>query len=278
MGSIPHNPNYVYDENDKKALSVHLTLGDSIDNAQYGANFEKLYADYAFIDSVSNAEPGKISEINIQNGVIGQYGIIRNNNLRLDIQNSPEQDFAINKHYNDAPDKAITNKTSFNSTMFEDVVIDDPVIPVPEAISNYNPHRLVENPDLDKKLRPTIAKVEDNSVVKADASTGLKNINWVVRDKNNNIIGASNPKQPFEIIAINSISKSGITVNTNSLNDIELKKGDKLHIDMKCNEIGFNVDAKVKAVNGNIVQIDFINADKLSKTILMFLAMYQENL
>ena len=73
-------------------------------------------------------------------------------------------------------------------------------------------------------------------------------------------------------------SKSGITVNTNSLNDIELKKGDKLHIDMKCNEIGFNVDAKVKAVNGNIVQIDFINADKLSKTILMFLAMYQENL
>ncbi|MBR6563099.1 MAG: hypothetical protein IKK70_04095, partial [Clostridia bacterium] len=31
---------------DKKALNVHLTIGDSVDNAEYGAKFNKLYADY----------------------------------------------------------------------------------------------------------------------------------------------------------------------------------------------------------------------------------------
>ena len=278
VGSTPHNPYYTPDENDKRASSVHLTIGDSVGVAKYGANFEKLYSDYAFIDSINVSDPAAVSTINVESGIIGKYGILRNNKLRLDIANSPIQDFPINKHYDDAPDKGISNKTSFNSSMFEDINIVDPNANLNELTKNYNPHRIVKNPDLDEKMAEISAKPADNSILKSDSSTGLRNINWVIRDKNDKIVGASNTKEPLEIKAVISVSKTGIVVSTDTLNAEQLKKGDKLHIDMKYRNVGFNVDGKVSALDGDTVQIDFVNADKITKNILMFVGMYQENL
>ena len=103
-GSNPHNPNYQPDENDKHALNVHLTLGDSVGDAVYGANFEKLYSDYAFIDSINKSDPTAFSKLVIGSGIIGDYAIFRNNKYRLDINNNgATQDiveaYPINKHY-----------------------------------------------------------------------------------------------------------------------------------------------------------------------------------
>lgn len=276
VGSKPHNPNYKPDENDKKALSVHLTLGDSAPNSVYGANFEKLYSDYAFIDSVNDS--GDVSNINIESGVIGKYGIIRNNKLRLDIANSPLEDFPINKHFDDVPDKAISNKTSFNSTIFDDIEIIDPATEVDEIVKNYNPHRIVENPDLDKKVASPNSVVADKSVVKADASTALRNINWVVRDKNDVVIGANSSTSSLEVKDLVSVSKQNIVFSFDNTNYFELKNGEILRIELQYKDAIVRVDGKVVDKKGHLVYVNFINLDKISENILLFLSMCQENL
>ncbi len=285
-GSNPNNPYYKPDENDKHALNVHLTLGDSVGDAQYGANFKKLYSDYVFIDSINKANPDAFSKIVVESGIIGEYGIFRNNNLRLDINNNNATEsivdaYPINKHYDDKADKTVSNNTSFYMEMGDSINIDvpyNPDVPVdPITGKIYNPHRNVEDPELTEKTKAATAKDADNSAVKADSSTGIRQINWVIRDKDNEILGASEHVEKPVIQTLLGISKKGLLVVADK-NSPELKKGEKLHIDMKYKDVAFNVDGKVKDINGNVVEISFVNTDKLTSTIMLFLSMYQENL
>ena len=312
-GSNPFNSYYTPDENDKRAQSVHLTIGDSVGDAEYGANFKKLYSDYAFIDSINNSNPDAVSKIRIESGIIGEYGIIRNNKNRLDIANSPLQDFPINKHYDDAPDKTTENKTSFNTEVYEEIKFrideDDPDIPDPPnppgpgpdpgpdnpgvidpvepsgnpnvdpATGRYNPHRdaNIDVVNLDSKTKAISAKDADNSAVKEGASTGLRNINWVIR-KDRKVIGASETKLDLPVDALLSISKTGLSVLVDEQFISTVKKGDKLHIDLKYKEIAFNVDGKVSEIKGKTAKINFINADRLTSKILLMVGMSQESL
>ncbi len=296
-GSDPHNPYYSPDANDKHALNVHLTLGDSVGDALYGANFKKLYSDYAFIDSINTSNPDAFSKIVIESGIIGEKAIIRNNNLRLDINNTDvERDYAINKHYNDAPDKEYTNHTSFNSEMFDTIIVDKtdkpdipdvPVIPPdPSDDRNpYNPNRQVKDPVLTDKVIPISRYVQeaenkDSTAVDADKSTGIKQIRWVVRDKENRILGASESeliKEPV-VDSVIKISKKGIVVTADTVSDDGLKLNQNVQIDLKYKEIAFNVDGQVKNINGRIVEIAFVNVDKLTSTVMLFLSMFSENL
>ena len=47
---------------------------------------------------------------------------------------------------------------------------------------------------------------------------------------------------------------------------------------LKYKEIAFNVDGQVKNINGRIVEIAFVNVDKLTSTVMLFLSMFSENL
>ena len=281
-GSDPHNPYYSPDANDKHALNVHLTLGDSVGDALYGANFKKLYSDYAFIDSINTSNPDA-AYVTLQG-----FEAINNTDV--------ERDYAINKHYNDAPDKEYTNHTSFNSEMFDTIIVDKtdkpdipdvPVIPSdPSDDRNpYNPNRQVKDPVLTDKVIPISRYVQeaenkDSTAVDADKSTGIKQIRWVVRDKENRILGASESeliKEPV-VDSVIKISKKGIVVTADTVSDDGLKLNQNVQIDLKYKEIAFNVDGQVKNINGRIVDIAFVNVDKLTSTVMLFLSMFSENL
>lgn len=297
-GSEPHNGYYKPDASDKHALDVYITLGDSVGDAEYGANFKKLYADRAFVDSINVAEPDAYSRIIVESGIIGEKAIFRNNKLRLDIDNTDVvRDYPINIHYDDEPDKTVTNKTSFNFEMYDEIEMDRkynpdaPVTPVlPENPDEYNPNRIVNTPDYnkdisgvtrnDKNVTKTVeSKDTDNSITAHDQSTGLKNISWVVRNKDNQVLGASAPVARPAFDKLISISQKGIKVSQDKQNtQIQVKKGEILHIDMKYKDVAFNTDGKVSKISKDIVEIKFLNPDKITKTVIRFLNMYNENL
>ena len=62
------------------------------------------------------------------------------------------------------------------------------------------------------------------------------------------------------------------------MSDDGLKLNQNVQIDLKYNEIAFNVDGQVKNINGRIVEIAFVNVDKLTSTVMLFLSMFSENL
>lgn len=277
VSGISNNWNYVPDANDKHALNVYITLGDSVGDARYGANFKKLYSDYAFIDSINSTNPSAFSHIIIESGIIGEKAIIRNNLLRLDIDNTTTpHDSAINKHYNDSPTETISRNGSFNMEMYDKIVIDrDPPPPIdPSKLKDYNPHRINPEYDLDEEITPVSAKNKKNKAVKDEDSTAYKQIKWIVRNKNNDIIGSCEKIQDPIIKDVLGISKNGLLVSSTP----ELKKNEIVHINMSYKEIPFSVDGKVENNRKGISEISFQNADKLTSTILLFLSMYKENL
>ncbi len=289
VGSNPHNPNYQPDENDKHALSVHLTLGDSVGDAVYGANFEKLYSDFAFIDSINKSDPAAFSKLVIGSGIIGDYAIFRNNKYRLDINNNGATEdtveaYPINKHYDDAPDRTVNNNTSFTAQIFDSIIIDNPYNPSyptdPVTGQVYNPHRNIKDPDLAQKTKQISAKDDDNSAVDTDASTGLRQISWVVRNNNDDIIGASDidTLQNPVVDSLLAVSQTGIIVTADTLSENGLKKGQKVGIDLRYEDIDFNVKGVVNQINGRTAEIEFVDVDKLTSTIILFLQMYQESL
>ncbi len=289
VGSNPHNPNYQPDENDKHALSVHLTLGDSVGDAVYGANFEKLYSDYAFIDSINKSDPAAFSKLVIGSGIIGDYAIFRNNQYRLDINNNGAtedivESYPINKHYDDAPDRTVNNTTSFTAQIFDSIIIEDPYNPSypldPVTGQVYNPHRNIKDPDLAKKTKQVSAKGDDNSAVDTEASTGLRQISWVVRNSNDDILGASDIDTLHNPVvdSLLAVSQKGIIVTADTLSENGLKKGQKVGIDLRYKDIDFTVDGIVNTISGRTVEIGFVNIDKLTSTVILFLQMYQENL
>lgn len=299
VGSDPHNGYYKPDASDKHALDVYITLGDSVGDAAYGANFKKLYSDRAFVDSVNVAEPDAYSRIIVESGIIGEKAIFRNNKLRLDIDNTDVvKDYPINIHYDDEPNKTVTNKTSFNFEMYDDIEMDKkynpdtPVNPIlPDDPEKLNPNRIVNTPDYNKDTSEVTRndiniskKVEsrdsENSVTDLKLqSTGMRNINWVIRNKDNRVLGSSAPVAKPVFDKLVSISQKGIKVTQDKQNkDIQVKKGEILHIDMKYKDVAFNTDGKISKVGKDIVEIKFLNPDKITKTVINFLNMYNENL
>ena len=275
VSDISDNKNYVPDKDDKKALNVHLTLGDSVGDALYGANFKKLYADYAFIDSINNSKPDAISHIIVESGIIGEKAIIRNNNLRLDINNTDVVfNYPINKHYDDSPNETVNYKGSFNLDMYDKIDINKGPIDVSEFY-NYNPNRIVKDPDLEKMTEAPSAKAKDNSAVKSERSTGFREINWTIRNTKDEIIGTSETMHDPIVTGLVGISEKSILVTANN----ELKQDQTVHVSLSYKDVPFNVDGKVKRLpQKELAEIEFINIDKLTSTIMLFVSMYQENL
>ena len=176
--------------------------------------------------------------------------------------------------------------------MFDTIIVDKtdkpdipdvPVIPPdPSDDRNpYNPNRQVKDPVLTDKVIPISRYVQeaenkDSTAVDADKSTGIKQIRWVVRDKENRILGASESELIKEPVI--KISKKGIVVTADTVSDDGLKLNQNVQIDLKYKEIAFNVDGQVKNINGRIVEIAFVNVDKLTSTVMLFLSMFSENL
>lgn len=278
VSGISRNEFYEYDPNDKHALNVYITIGDSVGDAKFGANFKKLYSNNAFVDSINVADSTAISHLILESGIIGEKAIFRNNNLRLDIDNeNVAPDYPINKHYNDSPNETVKKGGSFAMEMNDTIIIDkDPVIPIPPTPIGieYNPHRLTPEYDLDEEITPLKAKGTDNRAVKSENSTAYKQIRWMVKNKDNEIIGASVEIDEPIIKSILNVSKDGIIVSANK----QLKKDEMVHINMSYKDVPFSVDGKVKNNKNGISEITFANADNLTSTILLFVSMYQENL
>lgn len=291
VGSNPPNGFYQPDPNDKHALNVHLTIGDSVNGAQFGADFKKLYSDYAFIDTVGS-DPAAFSTLVIESGIIGQKAIFRNNKFRVDIDNnSSSQNYPINKHYNDTPDLAVNNETSFNLKMSDKIEMDlRPEPPVdPKNVKN-DPNKIVRIPTIDSLTKEPKAKDDDNSAVDSTKSTGFRNIGWIVRNADNEVIGASQQSEDVNeqttselpnkavIKSLVGVSPKGILVTAATNQSDTLKKGQTVRIEMKLKDVSFNIDGKVNNINGNIAEIGFINIDKLTSNVMLFLSMYSENL
>lgn len=294
-GSDPNNQFYKPDAADKHALDVYITLGDSVDGAAYGANFKKLYSDRAFVDSINVSDPSAHSRIVLESGIIGEKAIFRNNKLRLDIDNSDiTQTYPIDIHYDDTPDEIVNNKTSFNMEMYDKIELNKEPVPVkpdvPEDVEHYNPNRIVNTPDYNKDIsnvnrndvnvvKKVQSKDKENSITASDESTGLRNISWVIRNKDNQILGASEFVAKPVINKLVGISKKGIKVAADNISDaLSVKKGDVLHIDMKYKDIAFNTDGKVVKIKDNVAEVRFLNPDKLTESIINFLKMYNEDL
>lgn len=275
VSDVSDNIYYQPDADDKKALNVHLTLGDSVGDALYGAEFKKLYADYAFIDSVNNSNPDAISHIVIDSGIIGEKAIIRNNHLRLDINNTDVVfDYPINKHYDDAPSKILTDKGSFNVDMYEKIDINKGPFN-PNTLSDYNPNRIVKDPDLEEMTDTPEAKPDDNRITKSERSTGFREINWTVRNIDDEIIGSSDFVREPIVKNLVGVYEKGLLVEAEK----SLTDGQTVHVSLAYKDVPFNVDGKVKRIPGKeLAEIEFINIDRLTSAIMMFVSMYQENL
>lgn len=282
-GSDPHNPYYTPDAGDKHALNVHLTIGDSVDDAQLGANFKKLYSDYAFIDTVVSDE-SLFSNITLESGIIGEKAIFRNNKFRVDVDNtSISQDYPINIHYDDEPDKIMNNKTSFNLKMFDTIEIDvkpeppspTPVIPVdPDYFEKNDPNKIIKVPNLNILTQEPDTKADENNKITDDTKAiPVNNISWVVRNDKKDIIGASEQIHDPIVKQLIGISQKGILVVADTNSDTGLKLNDIVHIHMKKGDASFNIDGKVSDINKNMVEIGFVNVDKLTSNILMFWCM-----
>ena len=280
VGSDPHNSYYQPDADDKHALNVHITIGDSVDGAELGATFKKLYSDYAFVDTVVS-DPSAYSTIMLESGIIGEKAIFRNNKFRVDVDNtSISQDYPINKHYDDETDEVINNKTSFNLKMSDTIEVDvKPVSPVdPDYVIENDPNKIVKFPTVDSLTKEPNPEGDDNSAVNSEKSTAYKNIAWVVRNLNNDIIGASDQIHDPIVKSLVGISQKGVLMIADTNPKTGLKKGDVLHIQMKKDNASFNIDGKVSDINGEIVEIAFINIDKLTENVMLFWCMEQENL
>ena len=283
VGSDPHNAFYTPDENDKHALNVHLTIGDSVDGAQFGANFEKLYSDYAFIDTVGS-DSEAFSNINVESGIIGEKAIFRNNKYRVDIDNtSHSQDYPINKHYDDEPYISVNNDTSFNLGMNEEVKIDiKPNNPADEAgdmINKNDPNKQFNVPNINYLTQEPKTNDDENKITNSEHSTAVRNISWVIRNTDNEILGASEQSQPNPTIkSLVAISQEGIMVEADTNKHTGLKKDKILHIQMKKGDASFNIDGIVENTKDGIAQIKFINIDKLTQNIMTMWCMENENL
>ncbi len=280
VGSNPHNSYYQPDADDKHALNVHITIGDSVDGAELGATFKKLYSDYAFVDTVVS-DPSAYSTIMLESGIIGEKAIFRNNKFRVDVNNTDiSQDYPINIHYDDEPDEVINNKTSFNLKMSDTIEVDvKPISPVnPDYVLDNDPNKIVKIPTVDSLTKEPNPDGDDNSAVNSEKSTAYKNIAWVVRNLNNDVIGASDQIHDPIVKSLVGISQKGVLMIADTNPKTGLKKGDVLHIQMKKDNASFNIDGKVSDINGEIVEIGFINIDKLTENVMLFWCMEQENL
>ena len=282
VGSNPHNPNYTPDENDKHALNVHLTIGDSVDGAQFGANFEKLYSDYAFIDTVGS-DSEAFSNIKVESGIIGEKAIFRNNKYRVDINNTNiSQDYPINKHYDDEPDMSVNNDTSFSLEINDEIKMD--VRPGPDIDPDYveenDPNKRVNVPNMDYLTKePNPHEDIKNSAVSTDKSTAIKNIGWVVRNAKDDVLGASEPVPGAVLKSLAAISQTGIVLESDkNISKDVIKKGDVLSIQMKKDDIAFTIEGKVSNVHDGLVEVNFINPDKFTKNVMTLWGMEQENL
>lgn len=318
VGSVTENEFYIPTENDKHALNVHITIGDSVDGAEYGANFKKLYSNYASVDTVGS-DPTQYSTLIFENLIIGDEAIFRNNKIRLDIDNNPiEQFLPINKHYNDTPDLVVDNETSFNSKITDTIEMElkpepkpepEPIVPpadpsitpeeIEDEIDKNDPQKIVKIPTYDSITQePSVNNKENNAVEDSvnieevsededssvnerkgkDTSSSWKNINWVVRNSSNIVLGDSTQKQYPVVKALVSINKKGIVVKVDKKSGVELKKGDNLFVYMQQDVKDFDAQGVVSNVNGSHVKIKFINMDKATENILLFWCMQRDNL
>ena len=283
VGSDPNNPYYTPDENDKHALNVHLTIGDSVDGAEYGANFKKLYSDYAFIDTVGS-DADAYSTINVESAIIGEKAIFRNNKYRVDVNNTDiSQSYPINIHYNDETDAKVENKTSFNLKMSDKIEVQTkPDVPIPPVINDKNdPNKIVKTPSIDYLTQdPNPKKDEENKIVSNDQSTAIRNISWIVKNQDNEIIGSSTQIDNPIVESLVSLAPKTVKMEADkiSIKEKRIKKGDILHISMQKENAAFDINGQVTSIQNGLIEIKFIHPDKYAKNIITLWCMEKENL
>ncbi len=124
------NPYYEYDADDKRALDVNITIGDSVGDAVYGAHFDKLYADYSYIDAVNEADPQAVADLVFDSIITGKHAVFKNNMYRIEtINTETPHEFGQDRHYGEeAPDRTLNTKVSYNLNMNDSIDVG----PIPE--------------------------------------------------------------------------------------------------------------------------------------------------
>ena len=292
----PINEYYSYDPEDKRAHVVNLTLGDSVDNADFGFNFKKLFADYAFIDTLTT-DPDAVADITIENAIIKEVGIIRNNENRLDIiNNNKPQDLPINKHYEDTADLVVKNQIGFSAIVNDSIEMDvkppAPEIPLtPEYLEENNPQKIVKIPTYESTLTEpnphdnenattdeTINTEElNNDNLRTDNAHLWKNIRWIVK-KDNSVVGSSDKIELSSIKSLVKISKNSVVFKTRRDAKEIFKKGENVSVFMSQKKKSFETVGQVYAVKNDFVEIRFNKLDKAAQNILLFWCMEKENL
>ena len=146
-------------------------------------------------------------------------------------------------------------------------------------INKNDPNKQFNVPNINYLTQEPKTNDDENKITNSEHSTAVRNISWVIRNTDNEILGASEQSQPNPTIkSLVAISQEGIMVEADTNKHTGLKKDKILHIQMKKGDASFNIDGIVENTKDGIAQIKFINIDKLTQNIMTMWCMEIENL
>lgn len=273
------NPNYHPDPSDRRVLDLKLTIGEPVEGI-FGAQFDKVYSDNAYINATEVRDPLTNQRIpadfNFKNITVNQKGRLHNNKYTVDINN-------VDKNYDYNADATLyTKKTgSFRIDMSEDLTIDTTA-----PIVVYNPNRIFNLPHTENSFQRLTNK--SNSIEKETAlerwhdkkkntrsAKERKDIRWTIANGDQKILGSSTSESNSAITDILDISKGGMLVATNN----RLNKGEMLNVNFLYKGIPFDVQGEVVRVdNDNTAGVKFINVDRFTSNVILYMTMMSESL
>lgn len=275
------NPNYHPEPGDASVRNLKLTIGD-VENpdALFGAQFDRVYTENAYINATSkvDADTGLpvAAEMDFKNITVNQKGRLQNNKYTIDINN-------VDKNYDYSADATLYTKLtgSFQTYMGENVTIDTTA-----PIVVYNPHRIFNLPQTEnsfQRLTNKSNRIEEETTLyrfrdgrkNTRTAKDRKDIRWTISDKEHKVLGSSTSESGAIITDILDISKGGMLVATNN----PLKKGELLNVNFMYKGIPFDVQGEVVRVEeNNRAGVKFVDMDRFTSNIILYMAMMTENL
>ena len=288
------NPNYVYDPEDKRALDVNITIGDSVGDAVYGAHFNKLYADYSYIDAVNEADPRAYADLVFDSVITGEHAVFKNNKFRIEtINTDTPHNFGQDIHYRgEAPEEILNTKVSYNLDMNDR--FDVGPIPEPEPGPGPDPDPGPDpGPDPEPEPTPDPGPIDPDNPPPSNPEQGggkvynphrhehnifnesgrmtttvdkrnlaiahgdeLSGLQWTIKDTEGEVLGSSNTPSKQVILAVKNLSKEGMTVSLNET----ITKDREVLVDFKYDFVPFTASGVVEIANKNSAFIRFKNA------------------
>lgn len=275
------NPNYHPDPSDASVRDLKLTIGD-VENpdALFGAQFDKVYSEYAHINATGKVNTSTnvpvAAEFNFDNITVNQKGRLQNNKYTIDVNN-------VDKLYDYSADATLYTKLtgSFRTYMGENVTIDTTA-----PIIVYNPHRIFNIPQTEnsfQRLTNKSNRIEEETTLyrfrdgrkNTRTAKDRKDIRWSITDNEHQVLGSSTTESGAVITDILDISKGGMLVATNN----PLKKGELLNVNFMYKGIPFDVQGEVVRVeDNNKAGVKFVDMDRFTSNIILYMAMMTENL